>query len=208
MQVAEELGVNVGDLNLTIGTAVQLPAASQGRAPFIYSVTGLGSGLTFNANPSSRTIDGALTIAAPADLTLSLTYGIEDANGATTSDAFTLHIIPLRFATAQRTLRFIPEQAQTENLGDALTSAAGAGTVAYAIDPDPSALDGLSYDDNNGNPQLIATADFAVADDAVLDYTLTATYIIGTGNTAVTHTATQKHHARCATRRRTTCAGQ
>ena len=194
VQVDDALGITVGDLNLTIGTAVQLPAASQGqgRAPFIYSVTGLpSSGLTFNPNPSSRTIDGALTIAAPADLTLSLTYGIEDANGATTSDAFMLHIIPLRFATAQRTLRFIPEQAQTENLGDALTSAAGAGTVAYAIDPDPSALDGLSYDDNNGNPQLIATADFAVADDAVLDYTLTATYIIGTGNTAVTHTATQ-----------------
>ena len=191
VQVDDALGITVGDLNLTIGTAVQLPAASQGRAPFIYSVSGLGSGLTFNPNPSSRTIDGALTIAAPADLTLSLTYGIEDANGATTSDAFMLHIIPLRFATAQRTLRFIPEQAQTENLGDALTSAAGAGTVAYAIDPDPSALDGLSYDDNNGNPQLIATADFAVADDAVLDYTLTATYIIGTGNTAVTHTATQ-----------------
>ena len=192
VQVDGALGITVGDLNLTIGTAVQLPAASEGRAPFIYSVSGLGSGLTFNPNPSSRTIDGALNIATAADLTLSLTYGIEDVNGATTSDAFTLHIIPLRFATAQRTLRFIPEQAQTENLGDALTSAAGAGTVAYAIDPNPSALNGLTYVvDSNGDPQLIATADFAVADDAVLDYTLTATYIIGTGNTAVTHTATQ-----------------
>ena len=181
MQVADELGVAVGDLTLTIGTAVQLPLASQGRAPFVYSVSGLGDGLTFDSNPNNRAIDGVLTIATAADLALPLTYAIEDANGAMTSDAFTLHIIPLRFATAQRTLRLQTGQTKSYNLADELTVADGAGGVAYAITPDPSALTGLTYDNTNA-PQLIATEAFAVDDNAVLTYTLTATYSVGAQN--------------------------
>ena len=177
--------VMVEDNTFTVGDSLELPVAMQGRAPYTYSITdgSLVGGLTFN--PATRAIKGPLTVATAGGLTMTPTYNVVDANGATASDEFTLHIIPLKFASGERTLQFRSGEAQSFDLSDELTVAAGAGTVAYAIDPDPSELVGLTYVvDTDGDPQLIATEEF-VAEDNV--YTFTATYSVG----AQTRVATQ-----------------
>ncbi len=193
IQIAGELGIDVtggmiDELTYIVGETLQLPPA-EGGYDHTYSVTGLGAGvgLTFDAN--RRAIYGALTVATAANLTLTPTYNIEDANGAMVSDAFTLHIIPLKFANQGRELKFRSGEAQSFDLSDELTVAAGAGTDVYAIDPMPNEEKGLTY--SAATNMFSIAEEFVVEDDTVLDYTLTATYIIGTGNTAVTHTATQ-----------------
>ncbi len=176
--------VMVEDNTFTVGDSLELPVAMQGRAPYTYSITdgSLVGGLTFN--PATRAIEGALTVATAGGLTMMPTYNVVDANGATASDAFTLHIIPLKFASDERTLQFRSGEAQSFDLSDELTVAAGAGTVAYAIAPMPNE-EGLTY--SAATNTFSIAKEFVVEGDTVLSYTFTATYSVG----AQTRVATQ-----------------
>ena len=176
--------VMVEDNTFTVGDSLELPVAMQGRAPYTYSITdgSLVGGLTFN--PATRAIEGALTVATAGGLTMMPTYNVVDANGATASDAFTLHIIPLKFASGERTLQFRSGEAQSFDLSDELTVAAGAGTVAYAIAPMPNE-EGLTY--SAATNTFSIAKEFVVEGDTVLSYTFTATYSVG----AQTRVATQ-----------------
>ena len=176
--------VMVEDNTFTVGDSLELPVAMQGRAPYTYSITdgSLVGGLTFNQ--STRAIEGALTVATAGGLTMMPTYNVVDANGATASDAFTLHIIPLKFASDERTLQFRSGEAQSFDLSDELTVAAGAGTVAYAIAPMPNE-EGLTY--SAATNTFSIAKEFVVEGDTVLSYTFTATYSVG----AQTRVATQ-----------------
>ena len=64
----------------------QLPEASGGTKPYLYSVTTLPAGLTFVQE--SRTITGTPTLAEPKDVT----YTVTDSNSDTAIDAFTITI--------------------------------------------------------------------------------------------------------------------
>ena len=64
----------------------QLPEATGGTKPYLYSVTTLPAGLTFVQE--SRTITGTPTLAEPKDVT----YTVTDSNSDTASDAFTITI--------------------------------------------------------------------------------------------------------------------
>ena len=176
--------VMVEDNTFTVGDSLELPVAMQGRAPYTYSITdgSLVGGLTFN--PATRAIEGPLTVATAGGLTMMPTYNVVDANGATASDAFTLHIIPLKFASDERTLQFRSGEAQSFDLSDELTVAAGAGTVAYAIAPMPNE-EGLTY--SAATNTFSIAKEFVVEGDTVLSYTFTATYSVG----AQTRVATQ-----------------
>ena len=176
--------VMVEDNTFTVGDSLELPVAMQGRAPYTYSITdgSLVGGLTFNQ--STRAIEGALTVTTAGGLTMMPTYNVVDANGATASDAFTLHIIPLKFASGERTLQFRSGEAQSFDLSDELTVAAGAGTVAYAIAPMPNE-ERLTY--SAATNTFSIAKEFVVEGDTVLSYTFTATYSVG----AQTRVATQ-----------------
>ena len=64
----------------------QLPEATGGTKPYLYSVTTLPAGLTFVQE--SRTITGTPTLAGPVDVT----YTVTDSNSDTAIDAFTITI--------------------------------------------------------------------------------------------------------------------
>ena len=85
-----------GDQNYTQGTAItglQLPEASGGTAPLVYTLTGtLPTGLSFTAG--TRTLSGTPSTATS---TTTLTYTVTDANDATTSVDFTVTVSDLTF---------------------------------------------------------------------------------------------------------------
>ena len=74
------------DQSYTAGTMItdlELPAATGGTEPLVYTLAPLPAGLTFDA--ASRTLSGTPTTAASAT---TLTYTVTDANGAGTSQTF------------------------------------------------------------------------------------------------------------------------
>ena len=73
----------------TVDTAVDvtLPAATGGTAPLTYALTNLPTGLSFDA--ASRKLTGSPTAVTSAT---TLTYTVTDANGATTSQTFTVTV--------------------------------------------------------------------------------------------------------------------
>ena len=83
-----------GNQNYTQGTAInnlQLPVATGGTAPLVYTLTGPGggnlpAGLTFT--PGTRTLSG--TPSTP--VTTTLTYMVTDTNGASTNATFTVMV--------------------------------------------------------------------------------------------------------------------
>ena len=88
VRVRAGLALNTsGDQNYTVGTAIpdlQLPEATGGTGPLVYTLTGpsggaLPGGLNFNA--STRTLSGTPS----ARGTTTLTYRVSDANGASTA---------------------------------------------------------------------------------------------------------------------------
>ena len=85
--VSDSLTLNArGDQNYTRGTAItnlELPEASGGTAPLVYTLTSV-PGLTFTA--STRTLSGTPSTADTFDLT----YEVTDDNGASTSVDFTV----------------------------------------------------------------------------------------------------------------------
>ena len=62
------------------------PAATGGRAPYEYSLSGLPPGITFS--PSTRVASGTLPTVT-TDTTYAITYSVRDSRGATDSSSFT-----------------------------------------------------------------------------------------------------------------------
>ncbi len=78
-----------GDQGYTLGTTItelELPAATGGTAPLTYALTNLPDGLRFDAG--TRTLSGTPGTAAITELT----YTVTDANGASTSQTFTVTV--------------------------------------------------------------------------------------------------------------------
>ncbi len=67
------------------------PAATGGRPPYRYSLSGLPPGITFNA--ATRVASGTLPIVS-RNTTYGLTYTVTDSTGATDSDSFTATVVP------------------------------------------------------------------------------------------------------------------
>ena len=162
--VADQVGV--------VGTAIdiQLPVASGGDPPLVYTLTGLASPLAFSA--STRRITGTPSTAE----TLALTYTVTDTDGDTDSGTFDLVISPqpllipsvadqagqvgvvygftlpeatggtdpLVYSTADRPAG-IAFNAGTRRLSGTPTTA-GTYTVTYAVSGDGGQSDDLQFD--------------------------------------------------------------
>ncbi len=69
------------------------PAATGGRAPYAYSLSGLPPGITFS--PSTRVASGTLPTVT-TDTTYTITYSVRDRRGATDSTSFTATVTARR----------------------------------------------------------------------------------------------------------------
>ena len=128
-----------GDQNYTLDTEIpdlQLPAATGGTAPLIYTLTGPGDsalpgGLAFG----TRTLSGTPDMAA----TTTLTYAVSDANGASTSVDFTV--------TVNASLALNTPANQNYTQGTAITdlqlpeATGGTGTLTYTL----TSVPGLNF---------------------------------------------------------------
>ncbi len=118
------------DQSYTAGTpitALILPEATGGTAPRTYTLLGQPDGLSFE--PNSRTLSGTPTAMTPATR---LEYRVTDANGATTSQIFTVTV-----AAAPLALTAPPDQSYTVDtaIADLTLPAAtgGTGTLNYTL---------------------------------------------------------------------------
>ena len=158
------------DQSYTVGTAITalvLPAATGGTGTLTYTLTGaLPTGLTFTA--ASRTLSGTPTAVTSAT---TLTYTVTDANGASTSQTFTVTVNDGVVLTAP------DDQGYTVDTAiDALilpAASGGTGTLSYALTgPAGDALPGgLTF--AAGTRTLSGTP--TAADVTVLTYTVTDT---------------------------------
>ena len=156
------------DQSYTVGTAITalvLPAATGGTGTLTYTLTGaLPTGLTFTA--ASRTLSGTPTAVTSAT---TLTYTVTDANGASTSQTFTVTVNDGVVLTAP------DDQGYTVDTAiDALilpAASGGTGTLSYALTgPAGSALPGgLTF--AAGTRTLSGTP--TAADVTVLTYMVT-----------------------------------
>ena len=83
------------------------PAATGGRAPYEYSLSGLPPGITFS--PSTRVASGTLPTVT-TDTTYTITYSVRDSRGATDSSSFTATVTAPRVV-----IRRVPRPPPTED---------------------------------------------------------------------------------------------
>ncbi len=188
-----------------LGTAisVQLPEATGGTMPLVYTLTGpsggnLPAGLTFNAN--TRTLSGTPNTAG----TTTLTYTVTDTNGASTNVAFTVNAGLALTApanqnytqgTAISNLELPVATGGTMPLVYTLTGPSGgnlpagltfnANTRTLSGTPDTPGTTTLTYEvtDTNGDS---ANATFTVTVNAGLMFVSTPGSQLYTQNTAIT----------------------
>ncbi len=163
--VNDGLALNApGDQSYTVNTAIDalvLLEATGGTAPLRYALTGaLPAGLAFTAG--TRTLSGTPTAVTSAT---TLTYTVTDANGATTSQTFTVAV--------NASLALNPPGAQGYTLDTEIAelvlpeASGGTGTLRYTLTGALPA--GLSF--NAGTRTLSGTPTAAAS--TVLTYTVT-----------------------------------
>ena len=116
----------------SIDVNLALPAAGDGVDPLTYTLTPIPDGLSFNADPNTRTLAGIPPAErAPADLT----YTVTDANGITATQTFTVTVF------SAPTIAAIGEQVYTVGQEVTLTlpKASGAAPLSYTLARDDDA---------------------------------------------------------------------
>ncbi len=183
-----------GNQNYTRGTAIsnlQLPEASGGTAPLVYTLTGtLPTGLTFA--PGTRTLSGTPDTAG----TTTLTYRVTDANGASTSVDFMVN--------ASLTLETPNNQTYTQDraINDLQLRSAIGGTapLTYTLTgPGDSALPGgLIFDPGtrtlSGTPSTAATTTLTYRVTDTNGANTTATFTVTVNNDLGLDTPDEQHY--------------
>ena len=131
---------SIANQTYTRGQAIAnltLPQAAGGAAPLSYSLSPAPpAGLSFTA--STRTLSGAPTTAQPAT---TYTYTVQDANGATASQTFTITV------SAALSLNAIAGQTYTQGqaIANLTLPAASGGTAPVTYNLSPTPPQGLSF---------------------------------------------------------------
>ncbi len=152
-----------GDQGYTLGTTItelELPAATGGTAPLTYALTNLPDGLRFDAG--TRTLSGTPGTAAITELT----YTVTDANGASTSQTFTVTVNDSLALTAPDDQSYTVDTAITDLA--LLEASGGTGTLTYTLTGLPTGLTFTAASRTlSGTPTAAAST--------VLTYTVTDT---------------------------------